>query len=99
MENTTTITMTPEMQALMAEMEALRAQNAKLKAANKGKAPKPSLKVSEKGALSVYGMGRWPVTLYREQWVKLLDMDAEIRAFISANNDTLKFKAEVEPAV
>jgi len=52
-----------------------------------------SLKVSEKGALSVYGLGRFPVTLYREQWEKLLGMSDEIRAFIAANEAQLKTKA------
>jgi hypothetical protein len=50
------------------------------------------MKVSEKGALSVYGMGRFPVTLYKEQWVKLLDMADDIRAFIAANHSALKEK-------
>ena len=50
------------------------------------------MKVSEKGALSVYGMGRFPVTLYKEQWLKLLGMGDEIKAFIEANNDSLKSK-------
>ena len=50
------------------------------------------MKVSEKGALSIYGMGRFPVTLYKEQWLKLLDMSADIRAFISANEAQLKAK-------
>ena len=48
------------------------------------------MKVSEKGALSVYGMGRLTVTLYKEQWLKLLSMGDEIKAFIEANNDSLK---------
>jgi hypothetical protein len=48
------------------------------------------LKVSEKGAVSVYGMGRFPVTLYKEQWLKLLDMSDDIRAFIAANEAQLK---------
>jgi hypothetical protein len=48
--------------------------------------------VSDKGAVSVYGMGRFPVTLYKEQWLKLLDMAAEIRAFIAANESQLKAK-------
>ena len=43
------------------------------------------MKISEKGAVSIYGMGRFPVTLYKEQWLKLLDMSAEIRAFIAEN--------------
>ena len=50
------------------------------------------LKVSEKGALSVYGMGRFPVTLYKEQWLKLLDMSDDVRAFIAANEAQLKSK-------
>jgi hypothetical protein len=53
---------------------------------------KMSLKVSEKGALSVYGLGRFPVTLYREQWEKLLGMADEIRAFIRENDRALKKK-------
>lgn len=50
------------------------------------------MKVSEKGALSVYGMGRFPVTLYKEQWLKLLGIADEIKKFIDANNDRLKTK-------
>jgi hypothetical protein len=52
-----------------------------------------SLKVSEKGGLSVYGLGRFPVTLYRDQWTKLLDMAEDIRAFIRANESGLKTKS------
>jgi hypothetical protein len=50
------------------------------------------MKVSEKGALSIYGMGRFPVTLYKEQWLKLLDMSPEIRNFIAENEAQLKTK-------
>lgn len=50
------------------------------------------MKVSEKGALSVYGMGRFPVTLYKEQWRRLLSMADEIKAFIDANEQSLKSK-------
>jgi len=50
------------------------------------------MKVSEKGAVSIYGMGRFPVTLYREQWLKLLDMSADTRALIAANEAQLKAK-------
>ena len=57
-----------------------------------GTSPDARMKVSEKGALSVYGMGRFPVTLYKEQWLKLLDMSDEIRAFIAANEAQLKAK-------
>jgi hypothetical protein len=74
---------------LQAELERLRLENAALK---KGAATGISMKVSEKGAVSIYGMGRFPVTLYKEQWLKLLDMSEEIRAFIAANNEKLKTK-------
>ena len=74
---------------LRAELERLRQENAALK---KGAARGVSLKVSEKGGLSVYGLGRFPVTLYKEQWVKLLDMADEIRAFIATHERELKTK-------
>jgi len=74
---------------LKAEIERLRAENESLKA--KG-STRVNIKVSEKGAVSVYGMGRFPVTLYKEQWFKLLDMAPEIRAFISQNESKLKTK-------
>jgi hypothetical protein len=72
-----------------AELERLRAENAALK--NRS-ARAVSLKVSEKGGLSVYGLGRFPVTLYKEQWSKLLDMADEIRAFLRENDAKLKSK-------
>jgi hypothetical protein len=50
------------------------------------------MKVSEKGGVSVYGLGRFPVTLYQEQWNKLLEHAEEIRAFINANESQLKKK-------
>lgn len=50
------------------------------------------MKVSEKGALSVYGMGRFPVTLYKEQWLKLLSISEEIKKFIEENDSALKTK-------
>ncbi len=71
------------------ELERLRNENAALK---KGAATGITMKVSEKGGLSVYGMGRFPITLYKEQWLKLLDMSDAIRAFIAANEATLKVK-------
>jgi hypothetical protein len=71
------------------ELERLRNENAALK---KGAATGITMKVSEKGGLSVYGMGRFPITLYKEQWLKLLDMSDAIRAFIAANETTLKVK-------
>jgi hypothetical protein len=72
-----------------AEFERLRKENAALK---KGASSGVRLKVSEKGAVSVYGMGRFPVTLYKEQWLKLLDMSDDIRVFIAANEAQLKAK-------
>jgi hypothetical protein len=74
---------------LKAELERLRKENEALK---KGASSGIRMKVSEKGAVSVYGMGRFPVTLYKEQWLKLLDMSADIRAFIAANEAQLKTK-------
>ncbi|MBI3300464.1 MAG: hypothetical protein HYZ72_00045 [Deltaproteobacteria bacterium] len=74
---------------LRAELERLRAENAALKART---AKGVSLRVSEKGAVSVYGLGRFPVTLYKEQWVKLLDMADDIRAFITEHEGELKTK-------
>lgn len=74
---------------VQAELARLRAENESLKKAGRGKL---TMKVSEKGALSVYGMGRFPVTLYKEQWLRLLSMTEEIKAFIEANQDSLKSK-------
>ena len=74
---------------LRAELEKLKAENAALKARP---ARGVSMKVSEKGGLSVYGLGRFPVTLYQEQWLKLLDLAEEIRAFIKENEPRLKKK-------
>lgn len=74
---------------LQSELERLRAENDRLKKAGRGKL---AMKVSEKGALSVYGMGRFPVTLYKEQWLRLLTMAEEIKAFIEANDASLKSK-------
>ena len=70
------------------ELARLRKENEALKS----RGPAVRMKVSEKGAVSVYGMGRFPVTLYKEQWLKLLDMSDEIRAFIAANESQLKAK-------
>ena len=76
---------------LQAELQRLRAENEALKKSGRSKL---AMKVSEKGALSVYGMGRFPVTLYKEQWLKLIAMGDEIKAFIEANNESLKTKGE-----
>jgi hypothetical protein len=74
-----------------AEIERLRAENESLK--NKKSAEGSlSMKVSEKGALSIYGMGRFPVTLYKEQWLKLLGIADQIKKYIEENNSRLKTK-------
>lgn len=74
---------------MRAELERLRRENELLK---KGSSKRISLKVSEKGGVSAYGLGRFPITLYKEQWLKLLDMSEEIRAFIVAHEGELKSK-------
>ena len=78
-----------EQEEMRKELERLRAENQALK---KTSAKGLSLKVSEKGGLSVYGLGRFPVTLYKEQWKKLLDMADDIREFMKANDAQLKTK-------
>ena len=76
---------------LRSEIERLRAENEALKrSSSKGL----SLRVSEKGAVSVYGLGRFPVTLYKEQWLRLLDMSDEIRVFIKQNDTQLRSKTQ-----
>jgi hypothetical protein len=74
---------------LRAELEKLRSENEQLK--NKS-VRGITLKVSEKGAVSLYGVGRFPVTLYKEQWAKILGMAGEIEAFIRDNDHLLKAK-------
>ncbi len=76
---------------LKVELERLKSENEALKRTlSRGL----SLKISEKGGLSVYGLGRFPVTLYKEQWLRLLDLSDEIRAFIKANEKQLKAKEQ-----
>src|SRR5678810_16692 len=70
----------------------LEAENRQLKEQVERKPGQLRLKVSEKGGLSIYGLGRFPVTLYKEQWSKLLDMSDEIRDFIKSNDAALKTK-------
>lgn len=77
----------PTEDELRAELERLKAENESLRARRSGAT---SMKVSEKGGLSVYGLGRFPVTLYQEQWLKLLDLGDEIRAFIREHQSELK---------
>jgi hypothetical protein len=76
---------------MKAELERLRAENEALKNKKTGSGTL-SMKVSEKGALSVYGMGRFPVTLYKEQWNKLLGIAEDIKKFIAENDSRLKTK-------
>jgi len=76
---------------LKVELERLKAENEALKNQKQGRGTL-SMKVSEKGALSVYGMGRFPVTLYKEQWLKLLSIADEIKKFIDENDGRLKTK-------
>jgi hypothetical protein len=78
---------------VQSELERLRAENAALKASSARRGG-VSFKVSEKGGVSVYGLGRFPVTLYKEQWAKLLDLADEIRAFIKAHEAELKSKSQ-----
>jgi len=74
---------------LRAELERLRKENEALKRPTRGQI---SMRVSEKGGLSVYGLGRFPVTLYREQWEKLMAMAEDIKQFIQDNDSALKKK-------
>ena len=75
------------------ELERLRSENAALK---KTSAKGLSMKISEKGGLSIYGLGRFPVTLYKEQWKKLLELKEDIMAFLEANDGQLKTKETKE---
>ena len=81
--------MVPPEEDLQAELERLRAENQRLKRQESGGL---RLKVSAKGAVSVYGLGRFPVTLYQEQWTRLLDFADDIRRFIGDHKDELKAK-------
>lgn len=73
----------------LAKIQALEAANAE---ANKPRAL--TLKVSQKGALSLYGMGRFPITLYKEQWLRVLNHAEQLKGFISANDSSLKAKGD-----
>jgi hypothetical protein len=77
---------------LKAELERLKKENETLKSNAKAKPGAFSMKVSEKGGVSIYGLGRFPVTLYQEQWAKLLERADDIREFIKANESSLKKK-------
>lgn len=78
--------------AMLAEIERLRAENDALK--NKAGGGSLRCKVSEKGALSIYGLGRFPVTLYKGQWERLIGFIPTVQAFIEANAATLAVKGE-----
>jgi hypothetical protein len=75
---------------IKAELDRLRAENEALKRQRRGGSS--SIRISEKGGVSVYGLGRFPVTLYKEQWLRLLAMSDEIKTFIEENNAQLKSK-------
>jgi hypothetical protein len=82
--------------AAQAEIERLKAENEKLRQAGANKAVS-GMKVTEKGAVSVYGLGRFPVTLYRGQWERLLSQAEAIQAFIKANEARLSVKPATVP--
>lgn len=83
----------PTTEQMMAEIARLKAENEALASKAKG-ALKHGLKVSDKGALSLYGLGRFPITLYKSQWLALLDKGTDIRQFIADNSDKLKEKVD-----
>lgn len=80
-------------QQMVAEIARLQAENAGLKVVVASNS-KLTLKVSEKGAVSMYGLGRWPVTLYREQWERVLEAGDTVKAFIAAHGDELSTKED-----
>ena len=79
-------------ETIEAKLARLEAENQALKQQVDRKPGELRLKVSEKGGLSIYGLGRFPVTLYKEQWTRLLDQADEIRDFLKANDQQLKAK-------
>jgi hypothetical protein len=88
-----------ENEILKAELARMQAENDKLKAENAKKANGPlSLKVSEKGAVSLIGMGRFPVTLYKQQWLKVADVIPQILEFIKVNDSKLSQSKADKPA-
>jgi hypothetical protein len=72
--------------------EELKAKLAELEAKQRGGGV--TFKVSDKGGVSVYGLGRFPVTLYYEQWIWLLDKSQELRKFLEENKGKLKLKGQ-----
>ena len=96
MSDTNTNTMTDLMAALQAERDALRAENLALKGQKGIGNGNIVFKVSEKGAVSVYGLQRFPITLFREQWSRLMGVSEELQAFIEAHDEQLVLKGEVK---
>jgi len=90
-----TIQMAPKTASadLLAELAKLKAENEALRT-SKVREGKLAVRVSAKGAVSVYGLGRFPVTLYQEQWARLLAHGDAIKGFIKANAAELKVKGE-----
>ncbi len=73
--------------------EQLKARIAELEKQLRGKrSGSLEFRVGEKGGVSVYGLGRFPVTLYYEQWIRLLDAAPDLRAFLEENKQKLKLK-------
>jgi hypothetical protein len=91
------MTSTNEM-TLAQQLAALKAENEALRAANAAKVKTITMKVSEKGGVSVYGLGRFPVTLYRDQWERLAEQVPAIQAFIVEHAAELKGKGEAVTA-
>jgi hypothetical protein len=83
----------PDLTQVMTELARLRAENEALKAVKAAKERGLSLKVTDKGGVSLYGMGKWPVTLYKDQWTRMLDIADDIRAFLKANEASLSVKS------
>ena len=83
--------MTESDEELQREVERLRAENESLKAQS-GRGLR--LQVSAKGGVSLYGVRRFPVTFYREEWERILGMGGEIRSFIEENAHQLKTKGD-----
>ena len=101
-KSATLVVESPEITALKAQLAEMQVQKAKLEADAKAlkdqlavAGPSISLKVGEKGGVSLYGMGRFPVTLYAEQWTQLLTVHAKtVLAFIDSKPAGLKTKAD-----
>lgn len=79
---------------MVAEIARLKAENAKLAAAPKAKRRPLTCRVSVKGAVSVYGLGQWPATYYKEQWEQIFAEQEAIKAFIKANDSLLSVKGD-----